>query len=357
MSRDVLHVKPDNTKPIGTDSPPDFEIADQIAVDLTNAGTDHNEVAKASAYLNRTRNADDFFTWLEWMAAPRVSADLARSRRTPVYYQQIRGACQQLRQLDDADAMAQTLAWAVRLMRYHPVARPIPPEQSVALHPAPGAASAGSSSAPSTGAQREQQSPADIRSLRPGMELQGTVRRVAPFGAFVDVGVGRDGLVHVSKLRQGYVERVEDVVSQGQTVIVWVESVDAGRGRISLTMIGTPNAQGGATRDEQRRESPPAAPAPVEEAPAEDRPIVQLHPGDAVEPEMLVRGVIQRVEQNRILVDIGLDEPATLAFARLAGQPTDPDEVAEELPAGTEIVAEIVRINRRGRIQLALHDA
>ena len=76
-----------------------------------------------------------------------------------------------------------------------------------------------------------------IDDLQPGMELTGTVRNVVDFGAFVDVGVHQDGLVHISKLARRFVKHPSDVVSVGDTVKVWVEQVDRDRGRISLTMV------------------------------------------------------------------------------------------------------------------------
>ena len=76
-----------------------------------------------------------------------------------------------------------------------------------------------------------------IDDLRPGMELTGTVRNVVDFGAFVDVGVHQDGLVHISKLANRFVKHPSDVVAVGDTVRVWVERVDRDRGKISLTMV------------------------------------------------------------------------------------------------------------------------
>ena len=73
--------------------------------------------------------------------------------------------------------------------------------------------------------------------LQPGMELAGTVRNVVDFGAFVDIGVKQDGLVHISKLANRFVKHPSDVVAVGDTVTVWVESIDRDRGRISLTMV------------------------------------------------------------------------------------------------------------------------
>ena len=76
-----------------------------------------------------------------------------------------------------------------------------------------------------------------IEDLQPGMELKGTVRNVVDFGAFVDVGVHQDGLVHISKLANRFVKHPSDVVRVGDNVTVWVEKVDLDRKKISLTMI------------------------------------------------------------------------------------------------------------------------
>ena len=76
-----------------------------------------------------------------------------------------------------------------------------------------------------------------IDNLKPGQRLVGTVKNITDFGAFVDVGIPQDGLVHISKLAKWKVDKVTDVVSQGQEVEVWVKKVDKQRGRLSLTMI------------------------------------------------------------------------------------------------------------------------
>ncbi|APB37565.1 MULTISPECIES: Tex family protein [Heyndrickxia] len=76
-----------------------------------------------------------------------------------------------------------------------------------------------------------------LEDLKPGMEMQGTVRNVVDFGAFVDVGVKEDGLVHISKLSKGFVKHPLDIVSVGDIVTVWVEKVDVQKGRLSLTML------------------------------------------------------------------------------------------------------------------------
>ena len=76
----------------------------------------------------------------------------------------------------------------------------------------------------------------DIRDLQPGMVLEGTVSNVAQFGAFVDLGVHQDGLVHVSQLANKFVNDAREVVKTGDIVKVRVLEVDLSRQRISLTM-------------------------------------------------------------------------------------------------------------------------
>jgi small subunit ribosomal protein S1 len=76
----------------------------------------------------------------------------------------------------------------------------------------------------------------DIHSLRSGMVLTGKVVRLERFGAFVDIGAGRDGMVHVTEMSDDYVASPKDVVSLGQEVTVRVLDVDPRRGRISLSM-------------------------------------------------------------------------------------------------------------------------
>ena len=77
----------------------------------------------------------------------------------------------------------------------------------------------------------------DIKDLKPGMKLTGTVRNIVDFGAFVDIGVHQDGLVHISRLSKRFVKHPLDVVKVGDVVTVWVLKVDTGRGWISLTML------------------------------------------------------------------------------------------------------------------------
>lgn len=82
-----------------------------------------------------------------------------------------------------------------------------------------------------------QQNIITLEDIKPGMEMQGTVRNVVDFGVFVDIGVGQDGLVHISKMANTFVKHPMDIAQVGDVVTVWVEDVDVERGRIALSMI------------------------------------------------------------------------------------------------------------------------
>ena len=75
-----------------------------------------------------------------------------------------------------------------------------------------------------------------MEDLKEGMELKGTVRNVIDFGAFVDIGVHQDGLVHISQITDRFIKHPSDVLKVGDIVTVWVLSVDVNKKRISLTM-------------------------------------------------------------------------------------------------------------------------
>lgn len=77
----------------------------------------------------------------------------------------------------------------------------------------------------------------DMNDLKPGMELKGTVRNVIDFGAFVDIGVHQDGLVHISRITDRYIKHPSEVLKVGDIITVWVLGVDSAKKRISLTMI------------------------------------------------------------------------------------------------------------------------
>ena len=79
-----------------------------------------------------------------------------------------------------------------------------------------------------------------MKDLTPGMELTGTVRNVIDFGAFVDIGVHQDGLVHISRMADKFIKHPAEIVKVGDVVKVWVVSVDEKKKRISLSMKQVP---------------------------------------------------------------------------------------------------------------------
>ena len=83
----------------------------------------------------------------------------------------------------------------------------------------------------------------DIKDLKPGMVLKGTVRNVIDFGAFIDIGVHQDGLVHISQISDKRIRHPSDVLSVGDIVTVSILSVDTAKNRISLTIKGVPKEQ------------------------------------------------------------------------------------------------------------------
>ena len=103
----------------------------------------------------------------------------------------------------------------------------------------------------------------EITDLRPGMVLEGTVTNVAAFGAFVDIGVHQDGLVHVSQLADRFVKDPHEVVKAGDVVQVRVTEVDVPRKRIGLTM----RKDGGTSAPREERAKGPAPKARMEAAP------------------------------------------------------------------------------------------
>jgi uncharacterized protein len=86
-----------------------------------------------------------------------------------------------------------------------------------------------------------------MKDLKPGMELTGTVRNVVDFGAFIDIGVHQDGLVHISRIGEKFIRHPSEALKVGDIVKVWVLEVDEKRGRIALTMVPE-KKDGGKTR-------------------------------------------------------------------------------------------------------------
>jgi len=154
--------------------------------------------------------------------------------------------------------------------------------------------------------------PTSIHELKPKMKLQGTVKKVELFGAFIDLGVGVDGLVHISQLRTERVNRVDEVVSEGEQVTVWVSKVDPKAKRIGLTMI-----------------EPPA----VE--------------WDEVRAGQVYTGKVKRVERYGAFVDIGLSRDGLVHVSELTSDYIQhPSEV---IKVDDEVQVKVLKVDHRKR--------
>jgi small subunit ribosomal protein S1 len=154
--------------------------------------------------------------------------------------------------------------------------------------------------------------------LSVGQEVAGTIKRITEFGAFVDIGAGRDGLIHISELAVGRVNKVSDVVKEGQQITAWIKKLDRNRNRISLTLI-----------------------AP------ETRTIKDLQEGE------VVPGKVSKLMPYGAFVDIGVGTDALLHIREMSvGYVTKPEDVVK---AGEELDVRIISVDRRRRrIDLSL---
>ncbi len=188
--------------------------------------------------------------------------------------------------------------------------------------------------------------PRRFKDVTPGMQLEGKVTSIALYGVFVDVGVGRDGLVHISEMSDKRIDSPTDVVEIGTPVKVWVKSVDADARRISLTMRD-PNRP---KPDRQERRQPRKPEVNREK-------LASLKPGDNIE------GVISSVAPFGAFVDIGAGKDGLVHISELAeGRVEKPEDavtigerytfkVLEVDPEGTRISLSLRRAQRSQRMQ------
>lgn len=162
------------------------------------------------------------------------------------------------------------------------------------------------------------QPPQRLEDLQRKMKLTGKVKKVELFGAFIDVGVGRDGLVHISALSNRPVNKVEDVLKEGDDVTVWVRRVDLQAGRIDLTMI---------------------------EPTALD--------WDDIKPGQVLNGKVVKIERFGAFVELGAERPGLIHISELATYRVE--EVTEIVKMNQEVEVKVLAVDaRKKQIKLSI---
>ena len=169
-------------------------------------------------------------------------------------------------------------------------------------------------------AEERTERPTSIFELRPKMQLEGVVRRIELYGAFVDLGLERDGLIHISRLSDRPVSRVTDVVKEGDRVTVWVTDVDPEAGRIALTMVKPPEVE---WKD--------------------------------IKEGNVYTGRVVRIERYGAFIDFGAERPGLLHVREMGHRfVRHPSELFQ---VGDEVEVRILHVNRRKRqIDLTIDD-
>ncbi len=157
-----------------------------------------------------------------------------------------------------------------------------------------------------------------VRKLAVGQEVQGRVKRLTDFGAFIDIGVGTDALMHVSEMSQRRIKSPKDVLKVGDEVTAWIKALDKAHNRISLTML------------------PPGT-----------RTIRDLEVGE------VLTGTVTRITNYGAFVDIGVGYDGMVHVKEMAhGYVKHPSDIVQE---GQEVQVEVIKINRRrGQIDLSM---
>ncbi len=187
-------------------------------------------------------------------------------------------------------------------------------------------------------AEDESGKPRRVKDLEPGMELEGRVTSIALYGIFVDIGVGRDGLVHISEMSDSRIDSPSDIVQIGDTVKVRVKSVEPDGRRISLTMrakerANQPRERGRGKKPELNREA-----------------LAALRVGDNVE------GTVTGIAPFGVFVDIGVGKDGLVHVSELAEGRIDKAEDAVQV--GQTYTFKILEVDAEGtRISLSLRRA
>lgn len=156
--------------------------------------------------------------------------------------------------------------------------------------------------------------------LEPGLKTEGKVVRLEKFGAFVEIGAETDGLVHISEMGTGRVNKPSDVVSEGDLITVWVKEADRKSRRISLTMLEPPDLD------------------------------IQT-----LKPDTVLTGKVVRLESFGAFVDIGAGRDGMIHVSEMGrGYVGSPSEI---MSVGDEVQVRVVEVDaRRGRISLSMKD-
>ncbi len=164
----------------------------------------------------------------------------------------------------------------------------------------------------------ESQEIKNLNDIQRKMHFTGTVTKTTLAGAVVDIGLDTPGVVHISQLQSGSVNRVEDVIHPGQTVDVWVRRVFPKKNRIELTMI--------------------------EPLALEWRELTK---------DMVVKGKVTRIEKFGVFVDIGAERPGLVHISEMThGYIKSPNEIVKE---GDEIEVQVLSVNRhKKQIKLSM---
>jgi predicted RNA-binding protein with RPS1 domain len=160
--------------------------------------------------------------------------------------------------------------------------------------------------------------PGSVDELAVGMEIVGKVKRIELYGAFVDIGVGKDGLLHISQLGKPDVRNVEDVVKAGDTLTVYVMKIDKAQGRIALSV---------------------------------SKPLGM--PWEALRIGLEVTGTVIKLEAFGAFVDFGAERPGMVHVSELAnGYVKSPEDVVK---VGDNVTAQIIKLDRKKkRIDLSV---
>jgi small subunit ribosomal protein S1 len=156
--------------------------------------------------------------------------------------------------------------------------------------------------------------------LEPGLKTEGKVKRLEKFGAFVNIGAETDGLVHISEMGTGRVDKPSSVVSEGDVITVWVKEADRKSRRISLTMVEPPE--------------------------------VDIR---SLTPDKVLPGKVVRLESFGAFVDIGAGRDGMIHVSEMGrGYVGNPSEI---LSVGDDVQVRVLDVDpRRGRISLSMKD-